>query len=276
MAHIGEEFNYDDNFIRMITIGLIKVFGTKIRWINKYQDSKIRVIVPFYAWIGQERFALDAFVDDIPDKRVELDTTQKQRGLVIFRGCSTRDDEFANPNQYLSKTTKINNQLKSVVSRTKGVPISLNYDIQIKLDNELEADTCIAKIINVMFNYRFFNFSYFGMKIDAFFKLPPEKGIDIPRESNLTSVNDPMIKFNLEVQTYYPIFQIDTDDCEICDNDDLIDWNFLGVEKPSLNNNNCNGLKRVIWYNNLVDNKTKEELIKEKERDKNLDSDILE
>lgn len=281
MANIGHEYHYDDNFVRMVTIGLIKVFGTKIRWINKFQDKKIRVILPFYAAMGgQERFLLDAFVDDIPDKRVELNTDQKQRGMVAFKGGTTRDDEFANPNQFLSKTFKINNKLRTLVSRAKAVPVSLNYDIEIRLDNEWEAETCWAKILSTMWNYRFYSFDYFGIKIDSFFKLPPDSGIEIPRDHNMTSDPvTPTIKFSLEVQTYFPIFNTDSEDCEVCDNDDQIDWNFLGIPRPTIEGNeNCKGLKRVNWYNNLIEKKSKQELFKEKEeeRDKNQDSDIVE
>ena len=117
--NIDKEYNYDDNFIRMSTIALCKVLGTKIRWINRWKDKKIRVLIPFFtSFAGQERFMLDAFVDDVASTRVELNTDQKQRGIVTFKGGSQLDDEIANPNQYLAKESKINNEFKSIISRT--------------------------------------------------------------------------------------------------------------------------------------------------------------
>jgi hypothetical protein len=269
--HIDEEYNYDDNFVRMATISLCKVLATKIRWINRWSDGKkIRVLIPFYtSFAGQERFMLDAFVDDTVSTRVELNTDQKQRGVIIFKGGSQKDDEFANPNQYLAKETKLNGDFKSIVSRTKAVPITLSYDVIIKLDNEWEVDTCYTKIMDTLYNYRFFFISYFGIKIDAHFKLPSESGIDIPREINLASDNTMTIKFSLEINTYYPIFDIMTDDYEICDNDGSIDWNYLGIPKPDGEIPISVGeLKRTYWYHNLLDNKTKEELIKENEENR--------
>lgn len=278
--HIDENYNYDDNFVRMATIALCKVFGTKIRWINRYSSGKkIRVLLPFYtSFAGQERFMLDAFVDDTASTRVELNTDQKQRGIITFKGGSQRDDEFANPNEYLAKETKINNEFKSVVSRVRAVPISLNYDIQIRLDNEWEIDICYTKVMDVLHNYRFFYISYFGLKIDAFFKLPTDTGIEIPREINISSENIITMKFALEVVTYYPVFTVQTDDYEICDNDDEIDWNFIGINKPDGSNipNSVGNLKRVYWYNNLVDNKSKEILIKEKEELRDNDINNME
>lgn len=270
--HIDDQYNYDDNFVRMATIALCKVLTTKVRWINRWSEGKkIRVLVPFYtSFAGQERFMLDAFVDDTVSTRVELNTDQKQRGIVTFKGGSQRDDEFANPNEYLAKETLVNDQFRAIVSRTKAVPISLNYEISIKLDNEWEADTCYSKVLDTLFNYRFFYVSYFGMKIDAFFKLPPDGGIEIPREINLASENTITMKFTLEVHTYYPVFEVMSDDLEVCDNDDTIDWNFLGVPKPSVNSI-VPSLKRVYWYNNFVDSRTKEDILKEKELNRNVE-----
>ena len=265
--HIDEEYNYDDNFVRMTTIALCKVLATKISWINRYSDGKkIRVLIPFYASFGgSERFMLDAFVDDTVSTRVELNTDQKQRGSITFKGGTQRDDELANPNQYLSKETKINDEFKSIVSRTMAVPISLNYEIAIRLDNEWEANTCYTKILDMLYNYRFFNISYFGIKIDAFFKLPADTGVEIPRTFSNESDTTITMKFSLEVITYYPVFTSLSEDHEICDNDDDIDWNFLGKTKPSGNILSEEGIKRVHWYSNFVDNKNMQIIMSENE-----------
>jgi hypothetical protein len=270
---IDDVYNYDDNFVRMTTIALCKVFSSKIRWINRWSDGKkTRVLIPFYTtFAGQERFLLDAFVDDVVGTRVELNTDQKQRGIVTFKGGSQRDDEFANPNQYLAKESKINDEFRTIVSRTKAVPISLTYEIMIKLDNEWEADTCYTKILDVLYNYRFFNISYFGLKIDSFFKLPSDSGIELPREINLASDNTITMKFSVEVNTYYPIFLENSEDYEMCDNDDQIDWNFLDIPKPD-GVVPPKSIKRVYWYNNFLDGKSKEQIIKEKEE--NRDNEI--
>jgi len=276
--HIDDDYNYDDNFVRMATIGICKVFTTKVRWINRWSDGKkTRVLIPFYTpFAGQERFVLDAFVDDTVSTRVELNTDQKQRGVITFKGGSQRDDEFANPNQYLSKETKLNNDFRAIVSRTRAVPISLNYDVQIRLDNEWEADTCYTKVLDVFHNYRFFSISYFGLKIDAFFKLPTDTGIELPREINLGSDGTISMKFSLEINTYYPIFEVNTDDYEICDNDDQIDWTFLDVPRPDGETTPPTELKRVWWYNNLIEGKSKEQMIQARQDYRNENIQNLE
>lgn len=278
--NIGSDYNYDDNFVRMTTVALTRILTKRVRWINRWADGKkIRVILPFYTtFAGQERFMLDAFVDDVASTRVELNTDQKQRGVVTFKGGSQRNDEFANPNEYIAKSSKINGEFKSVVSRTKAIPLTLNYDIEIRLDNEWEADTCYTKILDVLYTYFNFNINYFGLKIDAFFSLPAESGIEIPREINLASDNTISIKFSLEVSTYYPVFTVQNDDFEVCDNDDQIDWEFLDIKQPdgSAIGSADGALKRTYWYHNLLEKKSKEELLMENEDNRNDELDNME
>lgn len=234
-------YDYDNQFFRMVTISLANTISKQIRWINRFEPTdefptgKIRVFVPFYTSLtGEERFCLDAFSDDILDKRVILNTDQFQRGDIVLMSIASRSDEFANPNQYLSKNCIINDNLKRVVSKVKAVPMTINYDIEIQLATENEVDKCSQKILDLLYNYFFFNFDYYGLKIDAILTLPDDKTIEIPREiTDLTSDRKRKIKFPLTIRTYYPIFRITTDDLEICDNDNDIDWDSLDIPRPT-------------------------------------------
>jgi len=231
---IDQEKDYDNQFFRSVTIALARTLNKQIRWINRFEDQKIRVFLPFYTSLtGDERFSLDAFVDDIVDKRVQLNTDQFQRGTITYNGFGSRSDEFANPNQYLSKKANIDGQLRKIISKVKAVPVSINYDIEIQLATVNEVDKCSQKLMDVLFNYFFFNFDYYGLKIDGFFLSPDDKSIEIPREITMDSERKKTIKFSLEVKTYYPIFRITTDDLIPCDNDDDIDWDELDIPKPS-------------------------------------------
>ena len=120
---IDKEFDFTDQFFRMVTIGLAKTLSKKIRWINKFtplNDNETgfkRTTVPFYTSLtGDERFVLDAFVDDIADKRVTMNTDQFQRGVITFTGFNTRSDEFSNPNQYLAQKKNVNGILKNIIN----------------------------------------------------------------------------------------------------------------------------------------------------------------
>lgn len=252
---IGEQRNYDDTFLRMVSSALVKTMSRCITWINYFEDSKIRTVVPFYMSMGgDERFVLDAFVDDIANARIELNTDQIPRGTITFNGFNTITEEFANPNQYIAKKTVINGQMKSFLQKTKGIPIKVNYEIDIVLISEIDIMKCSEKIMHMLFNYMHFNFDYHGLKIDSVFALPDDKQIEIIREQNLESEHKKHIKFTLEVQTYYPSFFEDTDDYEICDNDDNIDWSRMCKTKPSERDpNDLHKIRPVYWKSYIWD-----------------------
>lgn len=232
--------DYDNKFFREITVALAKTMSKQIRWINYFQPlnegdtGRKRVFLPFYTSLtGEERFIFDAFVDDIVDVRVNMNTDQFQRGSITFQGFNARSDEFANPNQYLSQKADINGTLRRVISKVKAVPVSVNYDIEIKLDTYKEVDIVSTKLMDMFYNYMFFSIDYYGLKIDAMLKLPDDKSIEIPREITMDLDRKKTIKFSLEVSSYYPIFMIDIDDLITCDNDNDIDWDSLNIPRPT-------------------------------------------
>lgn len=258
---INEQYNYDDNFFRMVGASLVKTLHTSLTWINYFHDKKIRVVVPFYLSLpGSEKFLLDAFVDDIVDARIELNTDQIPRGVVTFNSFSSDISQFANPNEYILNKRQVNGEMKAFLQKTKAVPVKINYDIDIVLNTEIDTLKCSEKLLNTLFNYMYFNLDYYGLKIDAVFNLPDDKEIEIQREVNLDSDTKKHIKFQLSVETYYPIFlvekdrYIDIDDFIICDNDDQLDWDRLYKKRPSeLDVNDISTVRRVYWKNYLWD-----------------------
>lgn len=232
--------DYDNKFFRMVSIALAKTMNKSLRWINYFEPQndnetgRIRVSVPFYTSLtGDERFVFDLFVDDVVNNRVTMNTDQYQRGIITFNNFSTKSDEFANPNQYLAQKKNINGDMRKIISKVKAVPVSISYDIEIQLATQNEVDKCSQKILNMLFNYMYFNIDYYGIKLDAVLKLPDDKTIEIQREVNMESDRKKIIKFSLDISTYYPIFTIDSDDLIICDNDDSIDWDYLEIPRPT-------------------------------------------
>ena len=238
---INHTYDFDDQYFRMVTIALARTLNKSIRWINYFEPKnetdtgRLRVLIPFYTSLtGDERFNMDAFVDDIADKRVNMNTDQYQRGVITFNNFTSKSEEFANPNQYLAQKADVNGTTRKVISKVKAVPVSINYDIEIHLATQNEVDKCSQRIMSLLYNYMFFNIDYYGIKIDAVLKLPDDKTIEIQREINYDSDKKKTIKFSLEVQSYFPIFRIDLDDLITCDNDGDINWDYIGVPKPSL------------------------------------------
>lgn len=217
---IGDQFNYDNVYFRMCLVALAKTLNKSVRWINYFSGEKRCVSVPFYyRMFGQERFLLDSYLDDITDKRVELNTDIIPRGVISLTSINSAADEFANPNIYIPKDCKIRGEWKRILTKVKSIPIQLNFDVEIILDDVRDAWLCSEKLLK-FFNYYFFNMDYFGLKIDLVLQLPDDKSIEIPTEGDFTSDKKKIIKFSLTVKTYYPLWTVDTDDIE-CYNEEF-------------------------------------------------------
>lgn len=232
---IDKTKNYDTIFLRQVGTSLCKTLTRNIKWINYFTDSKIRVVVKYYlSLVGGETFLLDSFVDDTSDKRIELNTDIIPRGYIDLKSFEIKSDEFANPNSYIAKECKINNELRSIISTVKAVPLTLNYEVRTILDSELDVYKLQEKILEMLFNYKFFSFDYCGMKINAVFTLPSSNEIVLPREVKLDTETRKEYSLNLQVQTYYPVFLTRFEDLEVCDNDNEISWDELDIPRPVL------------------------------------------
>lgn len=243
---VGHQYNFDNVYFRMVTVALGKTLNRSIRWINYFKDEKKCISLPFnYNMFGQERFLLDSYLDDIVDNRVELNTDQIPRGVISLGSINTLSDEFANPNIYIPKDSKIKNDWKRIITKVKAVPLQMSFDIEIILDDVRDVWVCSEKIIMLLFNYYFFNMDYFGIKIDLVLQLPDDKSIEIPKEGDFTSDKKKTIKFPLTVKGYYPIWKVDTDNIE-CYNEEF------------------ENIKRVYWQSYIHDmQKLKDRIIPE-------------
>jgi len=221
IGNIGHQWNYDNVYFRMITVALAKTMNRAIRWIDYFKDEKRCITVPMTnKMFGQERFLLDSFVDDITDQRVELNTDQIPRGIISLTSWAPVSDEFANPNIYIPKETKIHNELKRIVTKVKAVPMKMNFDVEICLDNARDVYLCSEKLVYLYFNYYFFSMDYFGMNIPIVLEMPDDQNVEMPTEGDLTSDKIKSIKFPLSIRSNYPIWKVDTDNVE-CYNEEF-------------------------------------------------------
>lgn len=228
---IGERFNFEDCFLRDLTVCVLDTIEGEIRWTNRFSSGDREVIVPFYySLTGDERFLLDSFSDDVvSDSRyVELNTDVIPRGHLTMTGFDIRSDEFANPNVWLRMVVESKTEIKKMLTKIRAVPISVKYDLAILLNSEIDTFKASQAIINTLWIYRFMYFEHNFMNIDAVMLMPDSNQVDIVREKNLTSDNTIKLTCSFEVQTYYPAFR-------------------------NFNNNALIEPKRTKWFSNIMD-----------------------
>jgi len=211
---IGEKFNYDEAFLRDLTICVLDTLEGRVRWKNRFTSGDVDVNVPFYySLTGDDRFLLDSFVDDVAstNRFVELNTDQIPRGHITLSSWVIRSDEFRNPNIWLRNVVEDNIEVKRTLNKVRAIPITATYDLQILLKSEVDVFKCSQAIMNTLWLYKFMYFEHNYMNIDAVMTQPDNNPIEIVREKNLKSDNTIKLTATLEVQTYYPAFLTDVE-----------------------------------------------------------------
>lgn len=206
---IGHKFNYDNTFLRDLTVCVLDTFEGKVEWVNKFTKGDVEVKVPFYySLTGDERFLLDSFSDDIVSENrfSELNTDIIPRGHITLTGFNIRSDEFRNPNVWLRSVVEDDKEVKSLLRQLRAIPITVNYSVSILLKSEIDVFKCSQAILNTLWLYKFMYFEYNFLHIDAVVSIPDTKNIETVREKNMTSDNTIKLNFDIEVQTYYPAF----------------------------------------------------------------------
>lgn len=209
---IGERFNFEDVFFRDLTVCVLDTLEGQVRWVNRFSSGDVPVEVPFYySLTGDERFLLDSFQDDIVSENrfVELNTDIIPRGHLTMTGFNIKSDEFANPNVWLRMVVENEVEIRKILARVRAIPITVNYELTIKLSSELDTFKCAQAIMDTMWIYKFMYFEHNFMNIDAVIIMPDTNQIEMSREKNLTSDNNIQLKASFEVSTYYPAFRRD-------------------------------------------------------------------
>lgn len=207
MPTIEHKFNYNDTFLRDVTVALLNELHNKITWNNVFSNQTKKVIVPFYySLTGDDRFLMDSFVDDIPGKRIEQNYDKVPRGVVSLESTTVRSNELSNPNVKVNRYVEENEELRRVVSKMRSLPLTLSYDIRIRVATEGDLFKCQQAIWNLIYQYQYFYFDHNFVRLEAFFRMPDELTSKINREINMQSDVYMEKSFRLDIKTVYPLF----------------------------------------------------------------------
>lgn len=214
MSKFEKSFNYDDVFLRNLTLGAASEFYRKVRWINKWADKEKLITLPcYYSLVGDERIMLDLFVDDIVGTRPELNIDPKPRAHFMLQNATIKRNEYSNPNVNIDYFKEENGILKKYVGKMRFIPIKATYHIEILLSKEIEVMKCQQSLWEFFFAYKYFYIKHNGIRVDCIIDIPDDKEVDIKREiEGITGKGDTdkYIRFDFDIHSYFPIEPIET------------------------------------------------------------------
>lgn len=206
---LQDKLNFDDVYFRDLAKAVIGAFQDKIWWINDFTDEARLVVVPFYySMTGDESFLLDSFVDDVPSERVELNTDIIPRGHVTISSVTAEFGKIRNPHVWMRSDLEHDSEMFSIYSKVKAIPMSTTFEVEIRLDSEIDIWKCYTKILDIFSLYKYMDFQHRGIYVEAVFALPEGQEITMPRDHDLGSDSLITIKFSVEVKSFYPAIDL--------------------------------------------------------------------
>lgn len=205
-----DKTNYSDVYLRDVIVGFLGFLKGRFKWVNIGENGPVEVVLPMhYSMTGDNRYVLDAFYDDIPEKRVNMNTDQIPRGVVTLKSWSIKSDEFTNPNIWINLNRDIDGELQQIVTQTKAVPIKLSFTLDTIIDNEIDVFKAWQTYMDNMWIYRYFTYDYAKIPINAVFNFVSDTENPMVREFKFGDVTAMKSTYNFDIHTFYPIFDLD-------------------------------------------------------------------
>jgi len=267
---LQNKLNFDNVYFRDLAKSVMGAYQDKIWWVNDFTDEARLVTVPFYySMTGDESFLIDAFVDDSPSERVELNTDIIPRGHITITSVTAEFSKIRNPHVWMRSDLEADQEMYSIYSKVKAIPMTTSFDVEIRLDSEVDVWKCYSKILDVFSLYKYMDFQHRGIYIEAVFALPEGKEITMPREHDLSSDSTLSIKFTCEVKSFYPAIDLGYNG-SLKEFQKLVNGEEF-IKKPGVFGTQFHlANKRVNW--DLKFNRLDDRDVKNDDVDKNLDS----
>lgn len=210
------KYNFDDVFIRAISLSLLDLLNNKLSIWNRITDTEYQdILIPFfYDAHGDERFMQDFYMNDTLDDcvdapKVEANIDVVPRGHISFSDMTITTASLSNRfvrGDYRREDDQ--GRLLTHNAPINYIPIQLDFDCVILVDTELNLFKILQKIIEVFYKSHVIVIRYDGFVIKAEVSFPENENLEIPKEYTYGDNVEKKITFRLEVDSYYPV--IDT------------------------------------------------------------------
>jgi len=209
------EFNKSDVVLRNILIGVLATLNNKMYWYNRIsQTEKKKINIPFYfSTTGDERFLMDVFMNNVSaggtdDTRAESFYNQIPRGIVQLDGVTIDAGSMTNKfvRAYYQRIQE-DGTLKTKSAEVFMVPLKMPFTVDIYVDTNIDIFKAIQRAIEIFYKHQVFQVDIDGTRIPAVASMPEDYSKERPIEYTFGDKKDWKVSFNIEVQTFMPIFK---------------------------------------------------------------------
>lgn len=219
MATYNQKFNKDDSVIRHIIVGLLADLHNKVYYhIQRDESTRELIQIPFhYAITGSEAFLYDNFLQDSlldPNKQAAMGNYNKLP-IGIVNMSSLNIDSASLLNKYIrgSYVKEMPDQtVRSFISQFQMIPVTMNFDITIKVDSNLDQFKIAEALIKTLYKNNQFNVDVGALqdgtfRLASYYKFPEDQTLERPMEFGFTDEKIFTITFSIEMLSFIPSFE---------------------------------------------------------------------
>lgn len=210
-------YNKDESVIRQLIVGLLADLNQKLYYHNQIdEDTRVKVDIPFLFWIsGDEAYLQQHFFNDsVRDPDSELAKTNYEklpRGIVECTGINIDSASLLNKYVYGTYNRLVGQEMKSFHSQFQMIPITMTFDVTVKVDNQLD----IFKVTEVLIKKLYKNNAYSvevghpneaTFRCACYYKMPEDYTKERPIEFSLDDDKRYQVTFSLDFISFMPSF----------------------------------------------------------------------
>lgn len=210
MSNFLHKFNTDDVHSRAVIIGLINVLNSRVQYTNVLSDTQEdTVTVPFfYSMTGDDRFLQDYFLewnDCIHPKIADGNYDVIPRGIVTLSSSSINTAAMTHRFVRAKYVKEVNGELQTYNSFLNSIPLSMNFDVVIAVDTNLDAFKIQQAILETFYKTQVYSINFKGFRVPCQAGFPEDYAFEKTFEFTYEAENRISIKFSIALETYYPV-----------------------------------------------------------------------
>jgi hypothetical protein len=216
MSGFSHKYNTDNVHTRAVIVGLINLLNQKVQYQNVLSDTDIdEIVVPFYYnYGGDERFLQDYFLEwneCATPKMADGNYDPIPRGIVTMSGNSINTSTMTNRFVRGTYVKEINGELLTFNAYLNAIPLTMNFDVEVKTDTSLDAFKIQQSILETFYKTQVYSVNFRGFRVPCQVGFSEDFGIEKTFEFSYGEEQVVTFKLSLEIETYYPVIDPTTE-----------------------------------------------------------------
>lgn len=212
-------YNNENILIRGIIAGVLNILNNQIKyqqiWGNSDDQTETINVPWYYNQSGEERFMQDFFtfyMDCLPNRKIDGNFDAIPRGVITYTGCSINSQRITSRYVQGRYLKEIDGNLEAYVSYLYSIPLNVKIDCEMWIDKQITALKIQQAIIETFYKTKTFYTYYKGLRIGSTIGFPEDVTLEKNINYSFESDNKIKITFQLEIETYQPVFDPTTEE----------------------------------------------------------------